>query len=83
MYPIERKRVEITITHLGPYRSRNLPRMLNARAKIAVLMKKAREIALRFHPNSAIIGLNMTPIVFRAPALKKRIRKEAANTYQP
>jgi hypothetical protein len=46
-------------------------------------MKKAMEIELRFQPNSAIKGLNMTPIKNDAPMVKKRITKEAANTYQP
>jgi hypothetical protein len=48
-----------------------------------MLRKKAKEIELRFHPNSAIIGLNITPKENRAPELKKRITNEAAKIYQP
>jgi hypothetical protein len=34
-------------------------------------------------PNSAIMGLNITLIAKRAPALKKIMTKEAATMYQP
>jgi len=48
-----------------------------------MLRKNAEEIALRLHPRSAIIGLNITPKEKAAPELTKRIRKEAPSTYQP
>jgi hypothetical protein len=48
-----------------------------------MLRKKAREIELRFQPNSVIIGLNITPKENRVPELKKRITNEEANIYQP
>jgi hypothetical protein len=45
--------------------------------------KKAKDIDPLLQPNSAIIGLNMTPKENRAPELKKRIANEAATIYQP
>jgi hypothetical protein len=48
-----------------------------------MLRKTARETALLLHPNSAMRGLNATPMVNRAPELKKRTKKEAARTYHP
>jgi len=45
--------------------------------------KKAKERALRFQPKSAIIGLNMTLKAYRAPDVKKRMKKEAVKIYQP
>jgi hypothetical protein len=47
-------------------------------AKIAILRKKAAEMALRFQPNSAMMGLNTTPMENLAPELKKRTTKEEA-----
>jgi hypothetical protein len=43
----------------------------------------ASETALLLHPNSAMRGLNAMPTVNRAPELRKRIKKDAASTYQP
>jgi len=48
-----------------------------------MLRKKAREKDARFQPNSAIIGLNITPIENLAPELKKRIAKQEATIYHP
>jgi hypothetical protein len=48
-----------------------------------MLRKNAKEIELRLHPNSVIIGLNITPKENRVPELKKRITNEEANIYQP
>jgi hypothetical protein len=50
---------------------------------MVMFKKKAKERALRFQPNSAIMDLNMTPKALRAPELKKRIKNEAAKIYQP
>jgi hypothetical protein len=50
---------------------------------MVIFRKRAKEIELRFQPNSAIIGLNITPKENRAPELKKRIANEEANIYQP
>jgi hypothetical protein len=48
-----------------------------------LLRKKAKEIDPLLHPNSAIIGLNITPKEYRAPELRKRMAKQPARTYQP
>jgi hypothetical protein len=45
--------------------------------------KKAREMDARSQPNWAIMGLNMTPNECRAPAWKKRRKKQPIKTYQP
>jgi hypothetical protein len=52
-------------------------------AKKTIWRKKAKETVLLFHPNSEAIGLNMTLMEDLAPALKKRMTKEAARIYQP
>jgi len=71
------------MTHLGPYRSYNFPATMMEKALKIMLRKKAKEIELRFQPNSAIIGLNNTPKEVRPPELKKRMVKEEAVMYQP
>jgi len=48
-----------------------------------MLRKYTEEMALRLQPNSAIMGLNITPKESRTPAFKNRIRKDAATMYQP
>jgi len=45
--------------------------------------KTARETALLLHPNSAITGFIMTPMVNLAPELIKRMIDVAARTYHP
>jgi hypothetical protein len=45
--------------------------------------KKAKERELRLHPNSEIMGLNITLKAYRAPEVKKRMKNEAAKIYQP
>jgi 23S rRNA pseudoU1915 N3-methylase RlmH len=82
-YPAERKRVPTMMIHLGPNRSYTLPTKTRERAQRVVLRKNAKEIEARFQPNSAIMGLNITPKEYRAPELKKRMANEAARTYQP
>jgi hypothetical protein len=52
-------------------------------AKRAIWRKKAKDTVLLLHPNSAAIGLNITLMENLAPALKKRMTKEAARIYQP
>jgi len=52
-------------------------------AQRALLRKKAKEIDPLLQPNSAIMGLNITPKEYRAPELKKSMAKQAARTYQP
>ena len=82
MYPDEIKRVEIAMTHLGPYRSYNFPATMMERDRKIMLRKKASEMEPRFQPNSVIIGLSNTPKELRAPELKKRIIKELAKMHQ-
>jgi hypothetical protein len=50
---------------------------------MVMFKKKAKERLLLLHPNSAIMGLNMTLKAYRAPDVKKRMKKEAAKIYQP
>jgi hypothetical protein len=50
---------------------------------MAMFKNTAKDTALLLHPNSAIMGLIITPMVDLAPELKKRIRNEALSTYHP
>jgi hypothetical protein len=45
-------------------------------AKMIICRKKTIEMALRFHPNSAMTGLKITPMEFLVPELKKRMTNE-------
>jgi hypothetical protein len=56
---------------------------MRERAKTVMLSKTPREKEPLFQPNSEINGLNNTPMENRAPELMKRIKNEAASTYQP
>jgi hypothetical protein len=48
-----------------------------------VLRERPKEMEPRLQPNSAIIGLNITPKEYRAPELKKSMVNEEARIYQP
>jgi hypothetical protein len=82
-YPAEIKTVPTIMTHRGPNRSYTLPTKTRERAQRALLRKKAKEIDPLPQPNSAIMGLNITPKEYRAPELKKSMAEQAARTYQP
>jgi hypothetical protein len=56
---------------------------MRVRAKTTIFTKKTRETNPRLHPNSSIMGLNMTPNAYRAPALKKRMMNAAPTIYHP
>jgi hypothetical protein len=75
-HPPERKIVERMIIHLGPYRSYSFPTRMRESAKMIICRKKTIEMALRFHPNSAMTGLKITPMEFLVPELKKRMTNE-------
>jgi hypothetical protein len=75
-HPPERKKVEMIMIHFGPYRSYSLPTRTRESAKTIIWRKKANEMALRLQPNSTMTGLNMTPMEYLAPELKKRMTKE-------
>jgi len=43
----------------------------------------AREMVVRFQPNSSLIGMTKMPKAFRDPTVKKAMKKQVATTYHP